>query len=337
MQVNRSQTSSCSLDKRLPTARQSAPRSIRCSVSMRTPETDTSNVSSRTSVAADLSAGDAAPESTRSEDILGSIDEDEPVVDEIAVDEVIVLLLATAIGLATGLGVVLFNDLVHQIQDHLVWTSTPRLAAFGTNGLYRYPTFSPWQSLLLPPVLGGVFVAVLRGMAGGFTADPASVAHTPSNNPNPVQMEPAPQPQSPIVTTPEQGASPNALAGTLAPTQPVAPAHTVVAAPAPTPAIPGRFPRHVAAPHSTAVAITETPIRNLKSGILQWKMLQYVLRPYIKLVASAITLGSGASMGPEGPSVELGKATAERVTCIAREQVRSCTADHTLRACAAML
>lgn len=38
--------------------------------------------------------------------------------------------------------------------------------------------------------------------------------------------------------------------------------------------------------------------------------LQQVARPLVKTVAAAISLGTGASLGPEGPSVEIGKAFA---------------------------
>lgn len=299
-------------------------RGIRCEVSTRpTPTSKESSPISDADGEVRKVTADVLPESA-SVDIWQSVDGDEPVVDDIAVDEVVVLLLATATGLATGLGVVLFNNLVHQIQDHLVWTSTPRLAAFGSNGLYRYPSFSPWQSLLLPPVVGGVVVAVLRGMAGGFTADPPGVA--------PVQQ------QSQLSAVKAQAASDlsdsaQSTTATAQPAERVAwssksesgqaqSTAKMTSGPTPTPevAIPGRFPRSSTVPDGSAVAVTDAPVHSLRI-LLRWKGLQYTLRPYIKLVASAITLGSGASMGPEGPSVELGKATAERITCAAREQV----------------
>lgn len=55
--------------------------------------------------------------------------------------------------------------------------------------------------------------------------------------------------------------------------------------------------------------------------VVQEKGLQATARPYVKFAAAAVTLGSGASLGPEGPSVDVGKANASRITCAAREQV----------------
>lgn len=299
-------------------------RGIRCEVSTRpTPTSKESNPKSDADGEIRNVAADGIPESANV-DILQSVDGEEPVVDAIAVDEVVVLLLATATGLATGLGVVLFNDLVHQIQDHMVWTSTPRLAAFGSNGLYRYPSFSPWQSLLLPPVVGGVVVAVLRWMAGGFTADPPGVAPVQQELPltaAKAQATSNPSDSAQSTSAPGQPAEGDTLSSTRDPAQAPSTAKIASGATTLTPevAIPGRFP-HSTLPDGSAVAITDAPVHSLKS-LLRWKALQYTLRPYIKLVASAITLGSGASMGPEGPSVELGKATAERITCAVREQV----------------
>lgn len=310
-------------------SKQRASRCVQCKVSNRPTQ---QNKPSSPTIEADEGAGNTATDAipaSASVDILQSVDGDEPVVDEVAVDEAVVLLLATATGLATGLGVVLFNDLVHLIQDHIVWTSTPRLAAFGSNGLYRYPSFSPWQSLLLPPVVGGVVVAVLRSMAGGFTADPPAVTPAPRDTP-PAVVKNGSQPASNTSDAPHstslsaETAALNALVTTIDDSAQPRPHKTTAAAPQSLEvAIPGRFPRLSKSLSSSAVAITDAPLHSLK-GMLHRRGLQYTFRPYIKLVASAITLGSGASMGPEGPSVELGKATAERIKCAAREQVCPC-------------
>lgn len=39
--------------------------------------------------------------------------------------------------------------------------------------------------------------------------------------------------------------------------------------------------------------------------------LQQLARPLVKTVAAAVSLGTGASLGPEGPSVEIGNAFAD--------------------------
>eukprot|EP00892_Ulva_mutabilis_P006824 jgi/Ulvmu1/4513/UM002_0239.1 len=216
--------------------------------------------------------------------------------------------------------------MVHQIQDQIVWTSTPRLAAFGSNGLYRYPDFSPWKSLLLPPVVGGGVVAVLRAMAGGFTADPPAVAVAKTTPPALASKGSLAASNVTTTSASSTATSSHISAATSSTTAQVSSDEATQAIPvatgsvlAPVPAVPARFPRPTAAPDSTTVAITDTPIHSL-SSLLRWDGMQLSVRPYIKLVASAITLGSGASMGPEGPSVELGKATAQRITCVAREQ-----------------
>ncbi len=49
---------------------------------------------------------------------------------------------------------------------------------------------------------------------------------------------------------------------------------------------------------------------------------QGVARPLIKTIAAAISLGTGASLGPEGPSVEIGKAFASGFGGLLRSQQR---------------
>lgn len=41
-----------------------------------------------------------------------------------------------------------------------------------------------------------------------------------------------------------------------------------------------------------------------------------VLRPFIKSIAACITLGTGNSLGPEGPSVEIGSSIAKGVDSV---------------------
>lgn len=47
-----------------------------------------------------------------------------------------------------------------------------------------------------------------------------------------------------------------------------------------------------------------------------------VARPLVKTVAAAVSLGSGASLGPEGPSVEIGKAFADGLGSVLRSRPR---------------
>lgn len=47
------------------------------------------------------------------------------------------------------------------------------------------------------------------------------------------------------------------------------------------------------------------------SGVILTSNLKAVLRPFFKAVAAAVTLGTGNSLGPEGPSVEIGASIAK--------------------------
>ena len=47
-----------------------------------------------------------------------------------------------------------------------------------------------------------------------------------------------------------------------------------------------------------------------------------VARPLVKTVAAAVSLGTGASLGPEGPSVEIGKAFADGLGSVLRSRPR---------------
>ena len=48
----------------------------------------------------------------------------------------------------------------------------------------------------------------------------------------------------------------------------------------------------------------------ITSGSSSMVALQ-VTKPLVKTIAAAVSLGTGASLGPEGPSVEIGKAFAD--------------------------
>ena len=47
---------------------------------------------------------------------------------------------------------------------------------------------------------------------------------------------------------------------------------------------------------------------------------QGALRPVLKATAAAVTLGTGASLGPEGPSVEIGTAAARALGGVLRSK-----------------
>lgn len=255
------------------------------------------------------------PQDSRDDDGTKDIDFDDSSstrAAEIAADDVIVLLLAAAVGLSTGLAVVLFNTAVHAIQDEAVWRSIPRLAAFGTEGLQRGSTQAIgvwWQCLILPPVCGGAIVSLMRMLVGGFGGDPKSVAvearpkkhkSMPATFVERIALKTSPSSTPQTASSSYVGVTP--LTGSAIST-----------------AVPVVKIADVSSPTGVLRGARER-IRGLVKDVRR-KGLQATARPYVKLLAAAVTLGSGASLGPEGPSVDVGKANAARITCAARGQV----------------
>ena len=124
--------------------------------------------------------------------------------------EAAVILVACAVGLVTGSGVVAFNDIIHTIRD-FVWHGETVLS--GRQLLAEFSELDLWPRIVIPPVLGGLFVGLLGAGVGGYQAS------TEKNHAN--------------------------------------------------------------------------------------------LKPLFRTIAAAITLGTGASLGPEGPSVEIGRSCAQ--------------------------
>ena len=79
-------------------------------------------------------------------------------------EETVVLGEAAAVGLLTGVAVVLLNDGIHATHD-LTWGS------FGLSGAAVDPG-SRWPVVLLLPAAAGTAVSVLRSLVGGFDALP---------------------------------------------------------------------------------------------------------------------------------------------------------------------
>ena len=50
--------------------------------------------------------------------------------------------------------------------------------------------------------------------------------------------------------------------------------------------------------------------------------LQRAASPVLRALAAAITLGSGASLGPEGPSVDIGRSSARALGSLLRSKHR---------------
>ncbi|XP_058069417.1 chloride channel protein CLC-e isoform X2 [Magnolia sinica] len=122
---------------------------------------------------------------------------------------------ACLVGLLTGMGVVLFNNTVHEIRDFF-WDGIP---ARGASWLREEPIEEIWQQVILVPVCGGVMVGMLNSIRSAL---------------------------------------------------------------------------------------------DTSGGILS-SNLKAALKPFLKALAASITLGTGNSLGPEGPSVEIGASIAKGV------------------------
>jgi hypothetical protein len=94
--------------------------------------------------------------------------------------EVAILVLACAIGLATGAGVVLFNDGIHAIR-HFVWAGTPLEATYWGRWARQLDMTTAWPLIVFPPTIGGLLVGTLRRVSGGLEDPPhvAAPAETP--------------------------------------------------------------------------------------------------------------------------------------------------------------
>ncbi|KAM7257386.1 hypothetical protein ACFE04_013127 [Oxalis oulophora] len=60
----------------------------------------------------------------------------------------------------------------------------------------------------------------------------------------------------------------------------------------------------------------QLPIRKPVTGNDRMVMLMPVLRPFLKAMAACVTLGTGNSLGPEGPSVEIGASIGKGVSAL---------------------
>jgi hypothetical protein len=252
--------------------------------------------------------------------------------DEMATAYLQVLLIASAVGLITGGGVVAFNDLVHSVQDHLVWQDMPRLAAFGSDAIAFYePKYALWRCLLLPPFFAGLAVGGIRFAAGGFSGDPSCVSMRASAPPIQTSSSAVLQ-QSTEIRNPEVTGTALIRHGPASVNGAVRPAESSTALPRnalqpPAPcseASTSSSPKVLEAAKNGGCRQAGVPASLLrrKGGwhSLDWEVqsgalreAQKAARPYMKSVAAAASLGSGASLGPEGPSAELGRAIAASV------------------------
>ncbi|KAF9621205.1 hypothetical protein IFM89_016699 [Coptis chinensis] len=135
-------------------------------------------------------------------------------------EENLSILAACVVGLLTGIGVVLFNNAVHEIRD-IFWDGIP---SRGASWLREEPIQDTWKQVILVPTCGGVIVSVLNSLRAALELD------------------------------------------------------------------------------------TSFPL-----GI-QFYNVRAALRSFLKAVAASVTLGTGNSLGPEGPSVEIGSSIAKGIS-----------------------
>eukprot|EP00884_Botryococcus_braunii_P014568 jgi/Botrbrau1/23111/Bobra.0243s0045.1 len=216
--------------------------------------------------------------------------------------EVAILVLACAIGLATGAGVVLFNDGIHAIR-HFVWAGTPLEATYWGRWARQLDMTTAWPLIVFPPTIGGLLVGTLRRVTGGLE-DPPHVMPSTDN------------------LTASSKAAPDRNRGNKI-------VDSVVTAVLQT--YDEEFSSKGQSNGKPAGESEElAPIRPQKRSLgehmeLQGIALKKVFAPVLRALAAAVTLGTGASLGPEGPSVDIGRSVAKRLGTLLKSQQRRLT------------
>lgn len=229
--------------------------------------------------------------------------------------EAAVLLVACGIGLATGAGVVIFNNVIHEIRASL-WHSTPSDATSWAYWARDLPISARWNSLLLPPVLGGLAVGVLRKVSGGFDNPPdEQQQHSQTNSTSTTAAASSgqkPQNNSRAAATGRASAARTQQRSASAPStsNPDSDSETV-----------SRLSSSQEASTSSSSTLWSLPWVTSGSRSLKRRLLT-VARPLLKAAAAAITLGTGNSLGPEGPSVEIGRAAARGLGNVLKSKQR---------------
>ena len=215
-----------------------------------------------------------------------------------------------------GAGVVVFNNVIHEIRSSL-WHSTPSDATSWAYWARDLPISARWNSLLLPPVLGGLAVGLLRKVSGGFDNPPDEQQQqhsqtTSTSTTTASSSEQKPQNNSRAAATSRASAARTQERSASAPSTstPDTDFETV-----------SRLSSSQEASTSGGSTLWSLPWVTSGSRSLKQRLLR-VIRPLLKATAAAITLGTGNSLGPEGPSVEIGRAAARGLGNVLKSKQR---------------
>ena len=235
--------------------------------------------------------------------------------------------------LATGAGVVFFNEVIHTIRD-FIWPSTPVNNANWTYWARDLPLSERWVTLLLPPTCGGLAVGLLRYFSGGFDNPPPSESQQQQQQDQKLPRADSLPAQPNFQSMPSQAAQSSSDSQIPLPSSPASdPAEQRKAAASSngneSRSATGSSDRTAARINSNGEAsssgssstVWRLPWGASNSASLQ-RQVHSVTRPVLKATAAAITLGTGNSLGPEGPSVEIGRAAARGLGTVLKSKQR---------------
>lgn len=216
---------------------------------------------------------------------------------------------------------VIFNNIIHDIRD-FVWPNTPVNNANWVYWARDLPLSERWVTLLLPPASGGLAVGLLRYFSGGFENPPSGQQQQtdqklPKADGLPVQPSAALAPGQDTDSSAQAPPPPSS-----SPSQSKAAVFSNSADSSGDNSSNNRTNARVksnseASTSSTPTLWSLTPgSASFQGGVLS------VTRPLLKAAAAAITLGTGNSLGPEGPSVEIGRAAARGLGTVLKSKQR---------------
>ena len=205
-----------------------------------------------------------------------------------------------------------------------IWAESGLADATGWDYWARdLPLSARWGNLLLPPALGGLAVGILRKLSGGF--------ENPKEEERPPSQDNKQQQQQQQSATSSASLSNSNGARSLGPTSTSASSsqqdqpsiRASSSSPGNSEAVTSRLNSNHEASTSGSASHTLWSLPWVMSGSngLKRRMLKAV-RPVLKATAAAVTLGTGNSLGPEGPSVEIGRSTARGMGTVLKSKQR---------------